>query len=73
MSPVGVNTEIIDDGVNGFLADNEEDWFDKLCRLIESESLRRELGSKSRQTVESRYSVRSQRDRYLSLLSGLVG
>jgi glycosyltransferase involved in cell wall biosynthesis len=73
MSPVGVNTEIIDDGVNGFLADDEEEWFDKLCRLIESESLRGELGSKSRQTVESRYSVRSQQHRYLSLLSGLVG
>jgi glycosyltransferase involved in cell wall biosynthesis len=72
MSPVGVNTEIIEDGVNGFLAGDEDEWFDKLCRLIDSESLRRELGSTSRETVESRYSVRSQRDRYLSLLNGLV-
>ena len=72
MSPVGVNTEIIDDGVNGFLADGQDEWFAKLSRLIESESLRRELGSASRKTVESRYSVRSQQDRYLSLLSGLV-
>ena len=72
MSPVGVNTEIIEDGSNGFLADDEDEWVDKLSRLIESESLRRELGSASRKTVESRYSVRSQQDRYLSLLSGLV-
>jgi glycosyltransferase involved in cell wall biosynthesis len=73
MSPVGVNTEIIDDGINGFLADGDDEWFDKLCRLIESESLRRALGTTSRTTVESRYSVRSQRDRYLSLFEGLVG
>jgi glycosyltransferase involved in cell wall biosynthesis len=72
MSPVGVNTEIIDDGVNGFLADDQDQWFDRLCRLIDDESLRRELGSRSRKTVESRYSVRSQRERYLSLLDGLV-
>lgn len=73
MSPVGVNTEIIDDGVNGFLAADQDQWFDTLCRLIESETLRRELGSTSRTTVESRYSVRSQRERYLSLLTGLAG
>jgi glycosyltransferase involved in cell wall biosynthesis len=72
MSPVGVNTEIIEDGVNGFLAADRDQWFDKLCRLIESETLRRELGSTSRTTVESRYSVHSQRERYLSLLTGLV-
>jgi glycosyltransferase involved in cell wall biosynthesis len=73
MSPVGVNTEIIDDGINGFLAAGQDQWFEKLCRLIESETLRRTLGSTSRRTVESRYSVRSQRERYLSLLAGLVG
>jgi glycosyltransferase involved in cell wall biosynthesis len=73
MSPVGVNTEIVEDGVNGFLAADEDEWVEKLCRLIESESLRRKLGSTSRQTVESRYSVRSQQDRYLSLLTDLVG
>jgi glycosyltransferase involved in cell wall biosynthesis len=73
MSPVGVNTEIIEDGVNGFLAVDDDEWFDKLCRLVESESLRRTLGDTARTTVESRYSVRSQRDRYLSLLNGLVG
>ena len=59
--------------MNGFAAGDEDEWFDKLCRLIDSESLRRELGETSRKTVESRYSVHSQQDRYLSLLSGLVG
>ena len=72
MSQVGVNTEIIDDGVNGFLAGDEDEWLTKLTSLIESTELRGKLGSAGRETVEQRYSVRSQRERYLSLLTGLV-
>ena len=70
MSPVGVNTEIIDDGVNGFLAGDEDEWLTKLTRLIESAELRGNLGREGHETVEQRYSVRSQQERYLSLLTG---
>jgi glycosyltransferase involved in cell wall biosynthesis len=72
MSPVGVNTEIIEDGVNGFLASEEDEWLTKLTSLIESAELRGKLGREGRETVEQRYSVRSQRERYLSLLTGLA-
>jgi glycosyltransferase involved in cell wall biosynthesis len=72
MSPVGVNTEIIDDGRNGLLAAGEDEWVSKLTDLVESAELRRDLGREARRTVEERYSVRSQRDRYLSLLKGLA-
>ena len=72
MSPVGVNSEIIDDGRNGFLAGDEDEWFDKLVVLIDSVELRRDLGSEARRTVEERYSVRSQRERYVSLFERLA-
>jgi glycosyltransferase involved in cell wall biosynthesis len=68
MSPVGVNTEIIQDGINGFLANTPEDWYEKLSELIESEELRNRLGNAGRKTVIERYSVLSQRDRYLQVL-----
>jgi glycosyltransferase involved in cell wall biosynthesis len=71
MSPVGVNTDIIDDGRNGLLAAGEDEWVSKLSELVESAELRRRLGREARQTVEEHYSVRSQRDRYVSLLRGL--
>jgi len=72
MSPVGVNTEIIEDGRNGFLAAREDEWVEKLANLIESAGLRRELGQAARRTVEERYSVHSQRDRYVALLGRLA-
>jgi glycosyltransferase involved in cell wall biosynthesis len=71
-SPVGVNTEIVDDGANGCLASSDEEWFDRLCALIESVDLRRRLGRAARETVVARYSVASQRDGYLARLGGLV-
>jgi glycosyltransferase involved in cell wall biosynthesis len=68
MSRVGVNLEIIQDGQNGYLANTDEEWFEKLSQLVESEELRQRLGQAGRQTVLERYSVLSQRDRYLSIL-----
>lgn len=68
MSPVGVNREIIEDGVNGFLAKDTEEWVAKLTALIESPPLRRQLGEVARRTVVERYSVKSQQEAYLECL-----
>lgn len=67
MSPVGVNTEIIEDGVNGFLADPDEEWIDKLSQLIESPELRKRLGNAGRATVVKHYSVEANKQKYLDL------
>jgi glycosyltransferase involved in cell wall biosynthesis len=57
-SAVGVNCEIVDDGVNGFLARTREDWVDKLARLCADADLRDRLGRAGRQRVDDRYSLR---------------
>ncbi len=67
MSPVGVNTEIIEHGVNGFLASTKEEWVNHLSQLIESKGLRDTLGNAGRQTVEKRYSVNANKENYLGL------
>ena len=56
-SPVGVNTDIIQDNENGFLAATEEEWVDKLTRLLRSAELRKRLGDAGRVTVEQEYSA----------------
>ncbi len=73
MSPVGVNSEIIQDGVNGHLATTTEEWVDRLARLIESAEARRAMGRAARDTVERRYSVHAWRDRYVEHFDKLLG
>ncbi len=65
MSPVGVNTEIIQDNENGFLADTEEEWLEKLIVLIENPKLREEIGKSGRKTIEDKYSIDANIDKYL--------
>jgi glycosyltransferase involved in cell wall biosynthesis len=55
-SPVGIIRELIDDGANGFLADSDKEWVDKLSHLIDNYALRQQLGSKGRQMIDERYS-----------------
>jgi glycosyltransferase involved in cell wall biosynthesis len=54
---VGVNREIIQDGRNGFLAADEDEWVDKLGRLLGDPELRRRFAEAGRRTIEERYSV----------------
>lgn len=72
-APVGVNSEIIQDGSNGFLASSEDEWLERLSALVESADRRRAMGSAARETVVSRYSVASQRETYLRHLQALAG
>ena len=65
MSAVGVNTKIISDGENGFLARNEDEWFQKLCLLIENSELRKRVGKEGRKTVKENYSVQALQESYL--------
>lgn len=73
MSPVGVNTEIIQDGINGFLASSEQEWFDKLSLLIESKELREQVGKAGRKTVIENYSVEANKQKYLELFNKIIG
>lgn len=72
-SPVGVNTDIIEDGVNGFLASTPSEWVEKLSRLIADKELRRVFAHNARMTVERRFSGRSQAPRILQVLRDAAG
>lgn len=69
MSPVGVNTEIIENGVNGFLAKTEEEWLTTISMLIESSELRSIIGAAGRKTIIKNYSVEANKQKYLDLLN----
>jgi len=72
MSPVGVNTEIIEQGKNGFLASTTEEWINCLSQLIENAALRASIGKAGRQTVLEKYSVASQQNNYLNAFNEVM-
>jgi glycosyltransferase involved in cell wall biosynthesis len=56
-SPAGVNGEIVEHGVTGFLADNAEAWQKAIEELINEPDLRRVMGEAGRKRVMEQYSV----------------
>ena len=66
-SPVGVNTSIITDGLDGFLCQTENDWLTNLEKLINDAVLRKKIGIAARQKVQQHYSVTSNSSNFLSL------
>jgi len=58
-SPVGVNAEVVSDGVCGYLARTPAEWSDRLARLLADPELRARLGRAGRARAETCYSIRS--------------
>lgn len=67
ISPVGVNKEIVESGVEGFLCESPDQWFGTLEHLIVDPERRKEMGSKGRQKVIESYSLDSNSANFLSL------
>jgi glycosyltransferase involved in cell wall biosynthesis len=73
MSPVGVNNEIIEHGKNGFLAETDEEWEQILIKLIEDKPLREKIGQAGRLTIEQKYSIDANKQKYLELFNHVIG
>jgi glycosyltransferase involved in cell wall biosynthesis len=71
-SPVGVNTEIVSPGGNGFLATDGAQWRDALLALIGDPDLRRRFGEAGRRRVEDHYSLAGHAPRLAGLLRSLA-
>lgn len=65
LSPVGVNQEIVTEGLNGFFASNTEEWVEKLSLLIEDHELRKQCGDTARKYLEEKYSVQAWQEKYI--------
>ena len=70
-SDVGANRDIIKDGVNGFLADSNEEWVEKLSNLIESHNLRINMGLAGRKTVEDRFSLKVSAPVFIAVITNI--
>jgi len=66
-SPVGVNKQIIDHRINGFLCNNQEDWYKYLSILIKDTKLRENMGLAGKRLVENQFSSNVNRENFLGL------
>jgi O-antigen biosynthesis protein len=66
-------SEAINDGVNGFLADNDSEWVEKIGKLVEDENLRHEMGEKARERVLCDYTNKnSHNEEYYNYLKSKI-
>jgi len=70
-SPVGVNCDLVEHGVNGFLAETREEWQSALVALIRDPSLRQRMGCAGRKVVETAFSLQTQGPRMAQLLRSI--
>ena len=67
VSPIGMNTEVVQHGQNGFVCATPAEWEVSLRQLLADVQLRQRLGAAARNTVEQRYSVRANTSNFLAL------
>jgi len=70
-SPVGLNVDIVREGVNGFLARTGEEWQEQLAKLLSFPDIASKIGERGRAEAESRYSVRAYAKEYMDILRGV--
>ncbi len=68
VSDVGINSEIVEHGKEGFVARDMEEFYRYLKILIENKELRKEMGLRARQKVERYYSLSVVADRLSEVL-----
>ena len=69
VSPVGVNKDIIIEGVNGFWAATDEEWVLKLEQLINNAALRKSIGEAGKNTIEKDFSVAANGKKYVTVFN----
>lgn len=72
-SPIGVNSDLVRSGVNGFLPMSTDDWIDTLSLLLGSVEVRQRLGMAGRLRVETELCIRVQAPRLAEIMRGVAG
>jgi glycosyltransferase involved in cell wall biosynthesis len=70
-TPVGINSDIVKDGENGFWATNDQEWVDRLSTLIQNQELRSQMGLKGIEAVEREYSLVVTSEKFFQVLQSL--
>jgi len=73
VSPIGHVNEIVEDGVDGFFANDDKEWYDKINMLVNNPDLRVQMGLSGRNKIEKQYSVSTNLAKYIEIFSDSKG
>lgn len=71
-TPVGVNRDVVINGITGYWAMTEQEWVEKLSLLIEDASSRRDMGLKCRQVLDQGYTREINAPRLVNIIKAGV-
>ena len=71
-TPVGINRDLVEDGVNGFYAMTPDEWEDKLSLLIENSEQREQMGREGRKRVLENYTYQACAPRLYAILKQMM-
>ena len=69
-SPIGMNREVVEHGVNGFIASSNEEWLEALMLYKNSIGLRQKHGAMGLKLVKEKYTIQSQADNIIQIITG---
>jgi len=71
-SPIGENNYIVENGVNGFLVFDKEDWLVKLQTLYDDKSLASNMGFHGYEKIQKHYSLENAQKIYIDLINDFI-
>lgn len=72
-SPVGINTSLVEDGVNGYLAETPEEWLKAFEALYRDENLRKKMSDANDAKMLDEYNHAKNCKMYIRLIHESVG
>jgi len=70
-SPVGINSSLIENGINGFLATSNQEWFSVLEKLYLDNSLRLQMGKNNFKKIIEDFNYSKNCKKYIELINKL--
>ncbi|MEX0812147.1 MAG: glycosyltransferase [Chitinophagales bacterium] len=67
VSPVAVNKNIVDNGINGFWCNSPEEWEERILELLNNQALRIKMGKAAIEKIKSEFSVSANKNNFISL------
>jgi len=65
-------TTVVNDTINGFLVNTDEEWIATLLKLIDNTELRKSIGLAARQKAVNEFSVNANKGKYLNILNTVI-